>query len=91
MQPPPTQADLITSPDDGLNSYSCMSVEVGVTLIEAYGRGYVAIEYLDGEDHKDFLRRCSGNSQMLREAFCCQNEALKVTTSKRLNLTSTDI
>jgi hypothetical protein len=25
MQPPPTQADLISSPDDGLNSYNCRS------------------------------------------------------------------
>jgi hypothetical protein len=33
-----TQADLMPPPDDGLNSYkSCMSVEVGVTSIEAYG------------------------------------------------------
>jgi hypothetical protein len=39
-----------------------LSVEVGVTSIEAYGHGYVAIDIqllvslLDGEDHKDFLR-----------------------------------
>jgi hypothetical protein len=38
----PTQADLILSPDDSLNSYK-FSVEVGVTYIEAYGRGYVTI------------------------------------------------
>jgi hypothetical protein len=57
----PTQADLMPPPDDGLNSYSSphLSVEVGVTLIEAYGRGYVAIDVqllvslLDGEDHKE--------------------------------------
>jgi hypothetical protein len=33
----PTQADLMPPPDDGLNSY----IEVGMTSIEAYGRGYV--------------------------------------------------
>jgi hypothetical protein len=41
-----TQADLMPPPDDGLNSYnsSQFSAEVDVTSIEAYGRGYVAIE-----------------------------------------------
>jgi hypothetical protein len=39
------QADLMPPPDDGLNSYNSpqLSVEVGVTSIEAYGCGYVAI------------------------------------------------
>jgi hypothetical protein len=39
----PTEADLIPSPDDGLNSYNSpqLSVEVGVT---SYGRGYVTID-----------------------------------------------
>jgi hypothetical protein len=50
-----------------------------VTLIEAYGRGYVTIDVqllellvslLDGEGQRDL------------EAFCCQNEALKVSTSR---------
>jgi hypothetical protein len=50
-----TQADLIPPPDDGPQ----LSVEVGVTSIEAYGCGYVTIDVqvlvslLDGED---FLR-----------------------------------
>jgi hypothetical protein len=44
-----TQADLIPSPDDGLNSYSSPQLSVvGVTTIEAYGGGYsyyVAIDF----------------------------------------------
>jgi hypothetical protein len=62
-----------------------LSVEVGVTSIEAYGRGYVAIDVqllvslLDGEDHKE------GALEILWEAFCCQNEALKSTSIKRSN------
>jgi hypothetical protein len=59
-----TQADLMPPPDDGLDSYNSpqLSVEVGVTSIEAYGCGYVAIDVqllvslLDREDHRDFLR-----------------------------------
>jgi hypothetical protein len=41
-----TQADLMPPPDGGLNSYNSpqSSVEVGVTSIEAYGHGYVAID-----------------------------------------------
>jgi hypothetical protein len=45
-------------PDDGLNSFNSpqLSVEVGVTSIEAYGRGYVImVNLLDGEDHRGFL------------------------------------
>jgi hypothetical protein len=41
----PTQADLMAPPDDGYNSPQ-LSVEVGVFSIEAYRRGYVAIEAL---------------------------------------------
>jgi hypothetical protein len=72
MQPPPnllTQAHLMTHPDDGLDSYNSpqMSVEVGVTSIEAYGCGYVAIDVVSLLDDEDAQRlpaiiRCSGNS-----------------------------
>jgi hypothetical protein len=63
MQPlPKLQADLMPPPNDGLNSYNSpqLSVEVGVTSIEAYGRGYVAIDVqllvslLNGETSCDF-------------------------------------
>jgi hypothetical protein len=51
-------------PDDGLNSYNSpqLSVEVGVTSMETYGRGFVPIDVqlmvslLDGEDYRDFLQ-----------------------------------
>jgi hypothetical protein len=41
-----TQADLMPPPDNGLNSYNSpqLSVEVGVTSIEVYERGYVATD-----------------------------------------------
>jgi hypothetical protein len=56
-------------PDDGLNRYNSpqLSVEGGVTSIEAYGRGYVVIDVqllvslLDGElrSHRlrDYIRK----------------------------------
>jgi hypothetical protein len=45
MQNLPTQADLMPPPDDGLNCYNSpqLSVEVGVTSIEAHGCGCVVI------------------------------------------------
>jgi hypothetical protein len=57
-------AHLMPPPEDSLNSQNSpqSSVEVGVTSIEAYERGYVAIDVqlfvslLDGEDQRDFLR-----------------------------------
>jgi hypothetical protein len=44
----PKLTDLMPPPDDGLNSYNSpqLSVEVGVISIEAFGRGYVAIDPL---------------------------------------------
>jgi hypothetical protein len=37
-----TQADLMSPPGNGLNSIQ-LSVKVGMTSTEAYGRGYVTI------------------------------------------------
>jgi hypothetical protein len=51
--------------------------------MEAYGHGYVAIDVqllvslLDGEDYSDF------RNSMLWEAFCCQIETLKISTSEQ--------
>jgi hypothetical protein len=47
MQPPPTQADLIPSPDDGLDNSRC-------NLDRSLG-AWFRHHMLDGEDHKDFL------------------------------------
>jgi hypothetical protein len=89
MQPPPppnllTQADLKPPPDDGLNSYNSpqLSVEVGVTSMEAYGCGYVAIDIQLLVSLK--ITETSCDYKMLWIFFCCHSEAMKV-YFKRLN------
>jgi hypothetical protein len=62
MQPPPRLTNTSwPSPDDNLNSYNSpqLSVEVGVTTIEAYGRTIdvqLMVSLLDGEDHRVRMR-----------------------------------